>query len=367
MKAFGVLFVGLLASPAALHAAEIHVGIHGSDDGAGTKERPFSTITRAREAVRELKRQRLADGPIEVVIPGGTYYLPETVLLSPADSGTEQAPIIYRAADGERVVLSGWRRIGGPWKKEDGAIWSADLLGSDRDWEVRQLFVNGRREIRARFPNVDATPPHLFGGGGKKDSITVAAGTIKAFWGAALDTQVHVVPEWRFFNQIQTVAGVDPAQSLIRLGPEEQHARITDGSWFHIEGVREELDQAREWFFDASTRRVFYWPEEGREPDELEIVAPRLNRVFHFKGDVEHIRQNVVGAVSPQTGELFSLIVDGVDTDVFRFFLDQLAQTVPPQTGIRQLLVMDNASWHKAARLNWHHFEPVYLPGYSPD
>ena len=28
---------------------------------------------------------------------------------------------------------------------------------------------------------------------------------------------------------------------------------------------------------------------------------------------------------------------------------------------------MDNASWHKASRLNWHHFEPVCLPPYSPD
>jgi len=33
----------------------------------------------------------------------------------------------------------------------------------------------------------------------------------------------------------------------------------------------------------------------------------------------------------------------------------------------RQIIVMDNASWHKAKRLNWHHFEPVYLPPYSPD
>ena len=40
---------------------------------------------------------------------------------------------------------------------------------------------------------------------------------------------------------------------------------------------------------------------------------------------------------------------------------------MPKQEGIRQLLVMDNASWHKAARLHWHHFEPAYLPGYSPD
>ena len=28
---------------------------------------------------------------------------------------------------------------------------------------------------------------------------------------------------------------------------------------------------------------------------------------------------------------------------------------------------MDNASWHKANTLPWGVFEPVYLPGYSPD
>lgn len=75
----------------------------------------------------------------------------------------------------------------------------------------------------------------------------------------------------------------------------------------------------------------------------------------------------MIGAVCPQTGALFSLIVDGVDTDGFQFFLDHLAETVPKVEGVRQLLVMDNASWHKATRLNWHPFEPVYLPGYSPD
>jgi hypothetical protein len=79
------------------------------------------------------------------------------------------------------------------------------------------------------------------------------------------------------------------------------------------------------------------------------------------------IRQNVIGAVAPQSGELFTLIVDGVDTDVFQCFLDEFAKAVPQKEGIQQLLILDNASWHKAKRLNWRHFEPKFLPGYSPD
>jgi transposase len=33
----------------------------------------------------------------------------------------------------------------------------------------------------------------------------------------------------------------------------------------------------------------------------------------------------------------------------------------------RNVLILDNASWHKGRKLNWHFFEPVYLPPYSPD
>jgi len=44
-----------------------------------------------------------------------------------------------------------------------------------------------------------------------------------------------------------------------------------------------------------------------------------------------------------------------------------LAEENLPIAGHRALLVMDNASWHKVKRLNWHHFEPIYLPARSPD
>lgn len=53
-----------------------------------------------------------------------------------------------------------------------------------------------------------------------------------------------------------------------------------------------------------------------------------------------HIRQNVIGAVAPQNGQLFSLIVDGVDTGVFQFFLDAMARAVPRKAGVRQLLIL---------------------------
>ena len=116
--------------------------------------------------------------------------------------------------------------------------------------------------------------------------------------------------------------------------------------------------QVQLWFADESG-------VEGDPRPRQRWSQPGKPRTVPYLGD--HIRLNVVGAVCPAEGRLFSLVMDGVDTDVFQFYLDQMAEAVPREPGKRQLLIMDNASWHKAARLNWHHFEPVYLPAYSPD
>lgn len=104
---------------------------------------------------------------------------------------------------------------------------------------------------------------------------------------------------------------------------------------------------------------------EGDPRPRRRWAQPGKRRTVPYLGD--HIRLNVIGAVCPQKGQLFSLIVDGVDTDVFQFYIDEFAKAVPHQEGRRQILILDNASWHKSARMNWHHFEIVYLPGYSPD
>lgn len=104
---------------------------------------------------------------------------------------------------------------------------------------------------------------------------------------------------------------------------------------------------------------------EGDPRPRRRWVQPGKSPTVPYLGD--HIRQNVIGAVAPQSGRFFGLIVEGVDTDVFQVFLDELSKAVPRKKGVRQILIVDNASWHKAARLNWHHFEPKYLPSYSPD
>lgn len=105
--------------------------------------------------------------------------------------------------------------------------------------------------------------------------------------------------------------------------------------------------------FEGDPRPRAKWVKRGSRPTQ-----------GYFGG---HVRQNVVGAVNPATGQLVSLIVPHCDTQVFQLFLDTMAQEAPASPGRKVKLVLDNASWHKTKSLQWYHIEPVYLPPYSPD
>lgn len=114
---------------------------------------------------------------------------------------------------------------------------------------------------------------------------------------------------------------------------------------------------------------LWYCDEAGFEGDP----RPRRRWVkvgsrprIPYLGD--HIRHHVIGAVNPEQGELFSLVVPHSDHLVFQTFLDELAKhTNHSEPNRRTVLVLDNASWHKHSSLNWHHITPCYLPAYSPD
>jgi lysophospholipase L1-like esterase len=269
-------------------ASEIHVSPAGNDANPGSASQPVATPQRARDLVRGLVTAGLGE-PVEVIFAAGTYRMDATLELRPEDSGTVAFPISWKAAAGATAVLDGGKRIGGTWTHGGGGIWHTDLAGTGLgvgQWNFRQLFVNGSRATRARFPNKSQANPFLYATGGASDHAIISPALIKPSWGTAADAQVNIVPQSRFFNQWNTVTAVNPATGRIDIADSERHRTIDSGSWFWIEGVQEELDEPGEWFLDPATGRLHYMPSPGVDPNTLEIVAPFLHRIVNAKGDV---------------------------------------------------------------------------------
>lgn len=260
----------------------------GSDANPGTALYPVATMQGARNLARQIIQKGLT-APVDIIIHEGYYEIDEPLELCPEDSGTSQFAITWKAAVGAKVILSGGRSIAGKWIMGEKGIWHTEVRGTGlgpKEWNFRQLFVNGHRATRARYPNARAANPFLYAAGGGLDHVTIDKDEIRAIWGEAVDAQINIVPESRFFNQWNTVVGVSKETGRIDIADCERHHTINKGSWFWIEGVREELDDVDEWFLDPKTGRLFYMPEPGTDPNTMKIAAPRLDRIITLKGDV---------------------------------------------------------------------------------
>jgi transposase len=122
----------------------------------------------------------------------------------------------------------------------------------------------------------------------------------------------------------------------------------------------------KQWLVDENIE-LWYLDECGVEGD------PRPRRRWARKGEKititkngDHIRMNVTGMICPRTGVFYALEFSHTDTEVFQCFLDHANADVR-RSRTRNLLIMDNASWHKSKSLRFGAFEPIYLPPYSPD
>ena len=107
----------------------------GNDRNGGAPAKPFATLQRAREAVR----QRLVEGEsgdVVVRLRSGCYELDETFVLGLEDS-PRAGSVTYAAWPGETPILSGghevteWRRLEEPPaelpSKAEGNVWIADV------------------------------------------------------------------------------------------------------------------------------------------------------------------------------------------------------------------------------------------------
>jgi hypothetical protein len=121
----------------------------GSDSNSGGASDPFLTLDHARQVVQQNRGR--GKWPIEVNIESGTYALSQPLVFGPADSGSPEAPVVYRAADGDSSppVISGGVPV------TDFTCTAANLCtsavsGLPAGAMPRQFYANGQRAIRAR-------------------------------------------------------------------------------------------------------------------------------------------------------------------------------------------------------------------------
>lgn len=294
----GSLVASCLVGPLLVaRAATFEVAPEGSDANPGSAERPFATLARARDAVRELKRSGgLPEGGVTVEVRGGVYQLAEPLALDEADGGTSNAPVVYRARPGEEVrlvggrVIAGWTRVADSnvLARLDGAartnVWQADLkalgvadlgeMKSDSDWTSSapglQLFFDDRPMTLARWPNegtvkigeLKVQDGHaIHGKKGSRSGVFTYEGDRPKRWVGEKDVMLHGYWFWDWADQRYRVEAIDTEQRVITLPSKPQHAfGFAKGQWYYAFNLLSELDQPGEWYLDRDRGILYFWP-----------------------------------------------------------------------------------------------------------
>ena len=297
---------GLLMICAKSHAVELYVAPDGNDANPGTEGQPFATVEKARLAVRAINKGMTGD--IVVVLRGGTYPIVQTIVFDVADSGNGGHDVIYRAAPNETAVISGGKRIAG-WQPDTKKRWKAK---TDLD-NFRQLYVNGKRAIRARSGMLGskADPSRweflqdLSRGGelpgaeviGNEGYRTTAVDM--ANWRNAADIEVcYMVSFTHPRCKVQSIRREGDHAVVTMLQPYFTHARTKEGVQVatpsYIENALELLDEPGEWYLDRPAKTVYYMPRPGEDMAKVEVLAPALEKLVELRGTldrpVQHIR-----------------------------------------------------------------------------
>jgi len=284
-------------------AADFYVAPDGNDSGPGTKEQPFATAARAQRAVRELKGQRPErDRAIVVSIRGGWYELAEPIVFRPEDSGTIQKPVTYEAVAGERPILSGGRKITG-WKVGPDGRWRVTLDEvKSGQWNFQQLFVDDQRRFPPRLPKkgyfqiaAEIKPPASAEG---YNQFVYGEGDIRPDWANRDDLIVHAFHIW--CDSQMRIAAVEPDKRVVTFAGstrgKQYYTAHAKGNRYRVLNVKEALGEPGEWYLDRPTGELTYVPRPGETPEKCTVVAPRLESLVLFQGDVpghkwvEHVR-----------------------------------------------------------------------------
>ncbi len=268
-------------------ALELYVAPGGDDGNPGTKEKPLATLHRARDVLRARRQQ--AGGkwnePVTVYLRGGTHYLARPLVLAPEDSGSQRAPVRFAACDGETPVISGAVRLKLRWLPYRNGIVQAEVPGV-KQGKLRfgQLFVNGRRQHLARYP--DFPGDYRYNGpGGSADALSPER--VKR-WKDPAGGLVHGLSSHRWGSLHFRINGVSDAGKLKLAGGDQinRDSRL-HGEHRFVENVFEELDAPGEWFLDTKRGVLYFLPPAGLDLAKAKIEAAVLKTLIELRGSAD--------------------------------------------------------------------------------
>jgi hypothetical protein len=188
------------------------------------------------------------------------------------------------------------------WKTNRNGILKAKVDLSFGEFD--QLFVDGKRQIMARWPNYQSDQRGVDIGyttGIEEPIKPICKLVYDPFkfspkrWMRPHEAIIHIFQAHYWGNLQWRISDIDYDARTIILGEggwqigslwyAERAAYIKSHSRFYVENVLEELDAPGEWYYDHKTKELYYKPAKGVNVTKASFVAAgHLKELFVFKG-----------------------------------------------------------------------------------
>ena len=275
----------LVATGSAVGQTAFYVAPEGDDGNTGTQQAPFRTLPRAQQAVREVA-DRQQD--IVVQVQAGEYFLEEPLRFDSSDGGTDSHSVTYQGVSSGDVVIHSGMKVTNWQVSDEAGIMQSPVA----DAQFRQLYVNGQRAIRARYPNEGYLESN---GWDYDDRQLIVMGQHPVLNEAGSDLEMLLLQSWAesylrvraidpyglSFHKYSRVSFAENESDILFNRPYPMHG---PAHRLYFENARALLDTEREWYHDPTSGTLYYQPSPEEDMSEVSVVYPTLDTLLIVRG-----------------------------------------------------------------------------------
>lgn len=265
------LFLLLGTSTLVYSQTRIYVSPTGSDAQAGTLATPMATLGKALEKVKTAPQNE-----VQILLRKGVYYLPQTLRINPQLVGNKR--LVISAYQHEKVDLNGGRKLNVRWQKSGGRVWTAHVPGEP----FEQLYINGKKQVLARYPNYDSTA-HVFNGTAP-DALSKER---VSRWKNPTGGYIHALHrhEWGGFHY--RITGKNGDTVSYEGGWQNNRPMGMHPKERFVENIVDELDAPGEWFYEKTTQTLSFIPPAGVDLTKAVVEVSQLKSLIELTGTPE--------------------------------------------------------------------------------
>ena len=289
----------LMALQSSVFSQKLYLSPDGKDTNPGTRELPLATLTKACDLAREAKAKQIPGSSIEIIAQAGEYFMMQPLVLRAEDSGTAGAPLVIKSETGAKAVFRGGIQISG-FEKVSDKLWKAFIPQvAWYDSYFEQLYVNGKRAVRARNPNTgfyrvkNVTETVLEKGEGRSPELAVQKIELDSFDALGFETfsqqdfrDALIIFYHNWDNTRKHMTGFSKEGSSVYTAGEGMKSwnPINSKSRYLVENYKAALDAPGEWFLDRSGF-LYYIPLEGQVIENTTFHIPVIKEFVSIQGD----------------------------------------------------------------------------------